>query len=87
MFMSDPFFLSGADWMDSTNSDLYELYSLAVERQQRLESSTGSSGTPSASSGKVWKPESDAENVLLMQMLGVQGIPEELLNKSPMRTK
>lgn len=85
IFLTEPFYLSRNDYRESTNADLYELYRLAVEKKKAMDKEMGGSNGEQATArtgDKVWVPQTDADNVFLMKMLGVQGIPDDLLKKS-----
>lgn len=85
--MMQPFYLSREDWRDSTNDDLYQMYRLAVEQQKMMEGEMPSSDQTTPSKNNQWVPETPKEHFLLMNMIGVEGIPKDFLQQQAKKGK
>jgi len=82
-----PFYMSREDWRDSTNGDLYQMYRLAVEQQKMMEGEMPSSGQATPSKSKTWEPKTASEHLLLMSLIGVEGIPKDFLQQQAKKGK
>jgi len=81
--LTEPFYLSRTDYRQSTNADLYQLYNLAVKKSEAMDKEVAAAERSESPSerNKVWEPKTDADNLWLMKLIGVQGVPDDFLEQ------